>query len=222
MDRHRVAVHPFGGGQRGRAAGLAPHRLGHRVRDPEQVLLGRAVYVAVVARLALHDAHAYAALPAALGTLDTAVVEREREAAPRLGVQLSEVAAASQRALEDARREVGGDERHDSFGRLARRARGLRGLAESGLAVELVLALVVRLRLAFAAPLARLAGFPAALAVPAPDAFEARALVGFARSLFALGRRDGAGSSDRPHARRGLPSWAASVTISSAISSIRS
>ena len=45
---------------------------------------------------------------------------------------------------------------------------------------------------------------------------------GFGRSLFALGRRDGAGSSEPSSRAARAPSWPASVTISSAISSIRS
>ena len=60
----------------------------------------------------MHDAHAGAALAAVLGVLDAAVVEREAEAVPVLGVELGEVAAAGERPLEHALGELGVDERH--------------------------------------------------------------------------------------------------------------
>ena len=100
--------------ERGRARARSPRTAcGDRVGHAQQVLLGQAVDVAEVGRVALHDAHAGAALAAALGTLDAAVVEREREAAPVLGVELGEVAAARQRALEHALGQLGIDQRHD-------------------------------------------------------------------------------------------------------------
>ena len=92
---------------------LAAHRLRHRVGHPEQVSLGRAVDVPVVGGFALHHAHAGTALTAALGSLDATVVEREREALARLGVQLGKVASARERALEHARGKLRLDERHD-------------------------------------------------------------------------------------------------------------
>src|SRR6188768_2203781 len=68
--------------------------------------------MAVVGRVALDDAHTGPALASALRALHAPVVERDREAAPRLRVQLGQVAAAGERALEDARRQLEIDERH--------------------------------------------------------------------------------------------------------------
>ena len=119
-SRDRVAACRLGGAERGRMPGVAAHRLGHGARHAQQVLLGEAVDVAVVGRVALHHAHARAALAAALRALHAAVVEREREAAARLGVQLRHVAAARERALEHAPRELRVDERHSRVPRPAR------------------------------------------------------------------------------------------------------
>ncbi len=91
-------------------ARVAAHGLGHGARNAQQVLLGEAVHVAVVGRVALHHAHARAALAAALGALHAAVVETEREAAAGLRVELRHVAAPRQRALEHAARQLGVDQ----------------------------------------------------------------------------------------------------------------
>jgi hypothetical protein len=99
--------------------GVAAHRLGDGTGDPQQVLLGEAVDVAVVGRLALHDAHARPALAAALRALHTAVVERDGEPAARLGVKLGHVAAARERALEDRGGELRIDQRHSRSATLA-------------------------------------------------------------------------------------------------------
>ena len=124
----RVAVGRLGGAQPRRGARLAAQRLGGRVGHAQQVVLGQAVDVAVVGRLAADHAHAGAALAAALRALHAAVVERDREAVASLGVQLGEVAAARQRALQHARGEPGVDQAH-GCSRAARRGR--RGFASA-------------------------------------------------------------------------------------------
>ena len=58
------------------------------------------------------------------GTLDATVVERDRKAVARLGVQLGVVAAAAGGALEDALGEGRLDERHASAPRGRRAPRG--------------------------------------------------------------------------------------------------
>src|SRR6266545_4937345 len=62
--------------------------------------------------VAAHDAHARSALAPALRALHAAVVERDREAAARLGIELGHVAPARERPLEHARRQLWVDERH--------------------------------------------------------------------------------------------------------------
>ena len=100
----------LGGAERRRVAGVAAHGLGDRPGHAQQVLLGQAVHVAVVGRVALHDPHARAALAAALRALHAPVVEREPEAAPRLGVELGHVATAAEGAIEHAGGQLGIDE----------------------------------------------------------------------------------------------------------------
>ena len=86
----------------------------------------------------MHHAHARAALATALGALDAAVVERDREAVAGLGVELGEVAAARQRAFEHALGERGIDEarsrvrrRHGASPLRAERRRGLLSASDS-------------------------------------------------------------------------------------------
>ena len=107
---HGVLRPGFGRAERRGVAGVAAHGLGDGPGHAQQVLLGQAVHVAVVGRVTLHDPHARAALAAALRTLHASVVEGEREAAPRLGVELGHVTAAPERAIEDAGRQLGIDE----------------------------------------------------------------------------------------------------------------
>src|SRR4029453_15113213 len=80
--------------------------------DSQQILLREAVDVAVVGRVALHDPDAGASLPTALRALDAAVVQRDPKRLARLGIQLGEVAAAGERALEHALRKRRIDEVH--------------------------------------------------------------------------------------------------------------
>ena len=108
---HGVLRHRLGRAERRGVAGVAAHGLGDRSGHAQQVLLGQAVHVPVVGRVALHDPHACAALAAALWALDASVVEREREASPRFGVELGHVPAARQRAIEDAGGQLGIDQR---------------------------------------------------------------------------------------------------------------
>ena len=116
----------------GRSARLAPKRLGSRLRHPQQVLLGQPVHVAVVGRVALHHPHAGAQLAPALRPLHATVVERDREAPPRFRVQLGEVPAAGQRALEHACGERGVDEARSARARLGHASRlTRRGLASA-------------------------------------------------------------------------------------------
>ena len=110
----RVAARPGRGGQGGRLARSAAQRLRDRARDAQEVLLGDAVDVAVVGRVAVHHPHARTSLAPALRTLDAAVVERDRKALAGLGVELGEVAPAAERAREHRGGERRFDERHSS------------------------------------------------------------------------------------------------------------
>ena len=60
----------------------------------------------------MHDADAGAPLAAVLRVLDAAVVERQAEAVPVLGVELGEVAAVGERPRKHALGQLGVDERH--------------------------------------------------------------------------------------------------------------
>ncbi len=98
----------------GHLAGVAAHRLGDGVGHLEQLRLAEPIHVAEVARVALHHSHGRAALGAALGPLDAAVVEREREDPPILRVELAQVAPARERPLDHGLRELVADEAHET------------------------------------------------------------------------------------------------------------
>jgi hypothetical protein len=81
-----VSAGRLGGLQPGRRARLGAQRLRGRLGHAQEVLLGEPVDVAVVGGVALHHAHAGAALAPALRALDAAVVQRDPERPARLGV----------------------------------------------------------------------------------------------------------------------------------------
>ena len=91
-----------GRGQGGRLASAGAHRARHRVRHPEEVGFVKAVHVTEVGGLPRHHPHSGSPLRAGLRALHPPVVERQREAAAVLGVDLRQVAATGQRPREHA------------------------------------------------------------------------------------------------------------------------
>src|SRR5436305_5300078 len=93
---------------------------GQRVRDrfrhPKEALLAEPVDVAEVRALADDEPHRGADLVARLRALDAPVVEREAEAMAPLAVELREVAAATQGAVEHRSCELGFEEAHEAGG----------------------------------------------------------------------------------------------------------
>src|SRR5436305_8659248 len=93
---------------------------GQRVRDrfrhPKEALLAEPVDVAEVRALADDEPHRRADLVARLRALDAPVVEREAEAVAALDVELREVAAATQGAVEHRSCELGVEEAHEAGG----------------------------------------------------------------------------------------------------------
>ena len=129
-SRHRLRAESRSPGGAGAAAARSgcgvvrsdPHRRRDLIGEALQVALGEPVDVGEVGRLAGDHADRGAGLLPALGALQTAVVERQRERRAALDVQVGEVAAAPQRTLEQALGEVG---------RKQRRASGIGGLLPS-------------------------------------------------------------------------------------------
>ena len=99
----------------GLAVARASHGPCHRARHAHQVGLRQAVHVPVVGRLALDHANADARLATALGGLHAALVQREREALPVLGVELGQVAPVCEGAAEHPPGELGVHEAHGSY-----------------------------------------------------------------------------------------------------------
>ena len=111
-DRHRVLRAARRRAQR-RGAGLpARRRLGHGVGHPHQIRLRQAVHVPEVRCVAGHHADRCAALGAGLRPFHPPVVERQAEAVPLLHVQLRQVAATLESALDGPAGELPVDKAH--------------------------------------------------------------------------------------------------------------